>query len=428
VETLALALEEIASAVNNLPITGPAYNRARRQILDSEAEISNALAEQMQIAMQVVTTIDNAGDEQMADVMSDAGIRLAASDEAIAAIMREVIPHANKAAHLAAQAQAGDVATVIMAQADSIHEALANRRTLQELIAGRAARGRRRDVAAQVVDVADVLNNVGAVASGIAGAIELLGLQGASGGAIVGGLGGSLGILFGAVGLGIGLYGIINGALKKKALKKIAPSITNEELKTINQFAQIQKEKAVLGGIAVGVIGAAAIGAGILGLIALSAATFGAAAIVAGIGVALLGLGLVAYKIIHSRSKRKAERRAFAEGMVEEVRQGGPKAAEFSFRMRAMGLNPDDAQGDQDTRNRLINNLSGKIGDLIKSQRQQFAESLINFLINGKPSEQFDAELIIKALGRDPEKVRQRVAAGDVKTEISRLMGKLTSW
>jgi hypothetical protein len=48
--------------------------------------------------------------------------------------------------------------------------------------------------------------------------------------------------------------------------------------------------------------------------------------------------------------------------------------------------------------------------------------------VNGTPSKQFQAELIIKALGRDPGKARNRITKGETATEVSRLMAKLSSW
>ena len=72
--------------------------------------------------------------------------------------------------------------------------------------------------------------------------------------------------------------------------------------------------------------------------------------------------------------------------------------------------------------------LAQRVGDLVKSKRKETAEEIINFMLYGSPSEQFDAELIVKTLGRDPDKIRQRAAEGDYKTAVSRLESKLASW
>ena len=122
----------------------------------------------------------------------------------------------------------------------------------------------------------------------------------------------------------------------------------------------------------------------------------------------------------------KAERKAFAESMVEEITKGdSPKADEFKSKIIDLGLNLSDIDKDKEG---FIKRLSGKVGDLVKSKRQKTAESLINFLIDGKPSQQFQSELVIKALGIDPENTRKKVSDGDYKTAISRIMDKLSSW
>ncbi len=88
-----------------------------------------------------------------------------------------------------------------------------------------------------------------------------------------------------------------------------------------------------------------------------------------------------------------------------------------------MSLDPD-----QIDKEKLIKDLSGKIGKEVESKREKTAETLINSLIYGKPSEQFQSELIIKALGIVPEKTRWKVAKEDYNTAKKRIVDKLSSW
>lgn len=422
------AVGELRSLMNVLSeqgVRGRAFRRAQANINSGAEDVLSLLADPVDTGQQAIRAILSTDDADMPAAMA-AYVHLAVqADEDIAIVMRELLPHFIDAGRQGAKAGAGDVVEELMAAADTLHQELELR--ARELAEGPGApRGRRRDVAATAVDWLDTGNNIAGVGLGVAGIIELAGVSGASGGAVAGITGGVLGILFGAIGVGLGIYGMVTGRMTQKALKKIDPSLSNDELKEVSAYAKEQKRKAILGGAAVGLVGGLAIGAGILSIIAVSAGTFGIPAIIAGVSAAALGLGLVAYKIIQKRTKRKRERRAFAETMVNEIQTAGPQAGEYRAAIGRLGLDPDDATNGNHAA--LIDNLEGRVGDMIKTKRQQAAITLMDKLMTGKPSEQLDAELILEALGRDPAKARKRAHAGDAKTEVARIMGKLSSW
>jgi hypothetical protein len=76
----------------------------------------------------------------------------------------------------------------------------------------------------------------------------------------------------------------------------------------------------------------------------------------------------------------------------------------------------------------LVDNLTGRVGEAVKNKRQKVAEGILDGLVNGSPSKQFEAELIVNALGRNSDKARKRVLDGEGATEISRIVATLSSW
>jgi hypothetical protein len=335
--------------------------------------------------------------------------------------------HAKRVAFIAVEAEMPDHAKEIMAQADLVYQELGRQEQPEDIEDWRSARIRERDTAHTAVDVADVLNNFFGTGTGVAGGIENIGgVVGAGGGAVVGGIGGAFGILFGAIGTAFGIYAYARGAIKRKALKKISPAISNQDLAEITEYSKEQKwKKRFRGGFVAG-LGVLAITAGILGLIAINVTTLGIPAVMIGLAAAIMGLSLVAMKWYHAKGKRELERRDFAQTMVDEIRNDGDRADEFSQKIRDLGLDPSEV--DTAEEQRLVYNLAQRVGDLVKSKRKETAEEIINFMLYGSPSEQFDAELIVRTLGRDPDKIRQRVAQGDYNTAVSRLMAKMASW
>lgn len=433
------AATTLAEELMILPsVQGSAAKKNRDKLLgaieDLVANLENG--DDIANALESANLIANASDQEMDDVIGNANL-IALGEESLISFYQEVVLLAKPAAHLAVEAGSPEIAATIMLTANKANER-ASDRSLAFFIDDSIGqiRGRKRDGISTVFDYADAVNNVGGVAGGTAGIVEAAGVSGASGGAVVGMLGGILGIIFGSIGTLLALYGLVSGLVKKSRLNAIAPAITDDEMVDTLSYAQSQTDKAtVRAGMAIGA-GLTAITAGVLGVLAVTAATLGPAAIGVGIAAAVIGLGFVAFKYIHKVNKRKAERLAFAETMVNEVQNiDSPYFSEYAEVMMKNGLNPADGRLNPDQtavspekRAALINKLSDHVADLIKTKRQEYAEGILDALVNGQPSQQFEAELVLGALGREPDKVRKAIAEDDVATQISRLMGALSSW
>ena len=277
-----------------------------------------------------------------------------------------------------------------------------------------------------VVAASDALNNATTgVGFGVVGALaagNVFSLS-TSTAAVLGVIGGVLGLFFGFIGAFLGVKNAILSNRKKKALVDAKSKLSSGELEEIADYAIEQKGKKVTRNTAAAVGGLIAMTAGALGLVAVSVASFGVAAIVAGIAAALIGLGFLGFKIIRNWRKRKAERATFADELIAQI-QGGEEDAEQARQLvSGVGLDPMQV-GQKGFRKRLI----GKVGDYIASKRTRMAEGLIRSLISGKPSEVFDAELVLGALGVDPEGVKAQVNANKVNKAVSKVAGKLASW
>lgn len=424
-----LLIENLAGLLSSIPVSS---SRAARAIDDARGAAATFRAELDLIAstgIESAMVIANTSDAEM-DTVFDA--KLAAvieADRTLSESLSLIAEYSNPAAHIAVEAGAAGVAAEIMAIADDAKAESATSAVAKLIDAIGNARGRRRDKASSVLDVGDTLNNIGGVAASTAGIVETFGgVAGAGGGAGVAIAGGALGILFGSFGVALGLYGLITGNIQKKQLRKIAPAIQDDDMLETLDYAKKQTDTSISRSKLVIGAGAAAITAGTLGLIALSVLSLGAVAAVAGVAAALLGLGIVAFKYFHSRSKRKAERRGFAEALVEEIKSNGPHKFEAISTIVELGLNPEDARKTDAEQKALIEKLTSRVGEKIKIKRQDMAEGILDGLVNGPPSKQFQAELIIKALGRDPGKARSRITKGETATEVSRIMAKLSSW
>ncbi|GEM_PF-4659803 len=283
-----------------------------------------------------------------------------------------------------------------------------------------------KEKAGLAITFSDATNNaVTGIGFGVVSALDAGGVFSLSSGAAtaLGVIGGVLGLFFGAIGIFLGVKNTIRANQSKKKLKDAKSKVSNSELEAIAEYAIHQKEKKALRNTAAAVGGLAAIGAGVIGLIALSVATFGVAAIVAGIGAALIGLGILGYRIIHNWRKRKAERKAFADQLIAAVQGGEEDAAQARQVITGVGMDPAQA-GNPGFRD----NLAGKLKAYVKSKRTRMAEGLIKSLIAGKPSEVFDSELILGALGLDAEEIRAWVTADKANKAVSMVAGKLASW
>jgi len=421
-------IETIIGLIDDIPLKTSRTANAVAQATAAAGEIRSELEMIAGIGIEAAMAISDTPDSEMDAVINSRMNDVVSAEDAIAQSLSLLADYANPAAHIAVEAGAADLAAEIMAVADEAKTESNTHRVTTLLNANANARGRKRDKASTLLDVADTLNNVGGTAAGTAGIVEVAGVAGAGGGAVVAGIGGALGILFGSIGVVLGLYGFFSGKIQKKRLNKISPAIQDADMLETLSYAESQTDVSISRSKLVIGAGAAAIAAGTLGLIAISVLSLGATAAVAGIAAALLGLGIVAFKYFHSRSKRKAERIGLAEAIVREIETDGPHKFKAISLVTKYGLNPEDAQRTQADRDKLVKNLAGQVGDLVKSKRKQMAEGILDALMNGKPSKQFQAELIIKALGREPGKARSRVKNGETATEVSRIMAKLSSW
>lgn len=279
----------------------------------------------------------------------------------------------------------------------------------------------------------DTLNNLTfGITLGTIGAIEASGVAifGTVGAAVVGAIGGGLGVIFGLVGLTVGIHAAWRGALKEKQLKALIPTLSGTEAKGIAAYAAEQKRKKKWGGAIVAVIGGAAIVAGIAGLVALSVATMGVGAAVFAVAVAAIGVGVLVYRWLHKRSKRAKARKALRElaaSLVAGAFAGDAKTKKDARQsIASYGMDADNIASLEDPQ--FTAALIEAMAALAMSKRAEMAERTIELLVNGSPSEQFDAERIVETLGLKPDKLRARVAAGKAATAKDRVMRKLSSW
>ena len=425
---IASTLDTLQSEISRLPIRGDSAFRAINRLENKVATIKDGIENAVKEGVTAAEKIISADDSLIEQKILRHGTSIGLANELLQDFANELIVQYNKAAHIAVESGGTDTAVVIIGEADRLHAEFSLRRFHIAVDEGDAVRGRKRDVASTVLDYSDAINNTGGVAAGIGSLAEVFGVTGASGGALVGALGGTLGILFGAIGTVLAIYGLITGRMRKEQLNKIAPAVQDEEMTEILEYAKTQTDKANGRAVINIITGSAAIASGTLGLVALSISTLGAAAAIAGIAAALTGLGIVAYKAIHKRNKRKAERIGHATAMVDEILTDGQHKTEIALQILQFNLNPEDAQRSPQSKEKLITALSDKVGDLVKSKRQQTAEQILDNLINGTPSQQFESEILLKALGRKPNKVRTGIQKNDAATEVSRVMGLLASW
>jgi uncharacterized membrane protein HdeD (DUF308 family) len=272
----------------------------------------------------------------------------------------------------------------------------------------------------------DSLNNASTgLAFGVVGAVDAgtaFSLS-STAGSVMGIMGGVLGILFGSIGTFLGIKNAILGGTKKSKLKKSKPKLSNEEMEAITDFAIHQKNKKIGRNIAGTAGGLIAISAGVLGIVALSVLTLGVAAIAVGIAAALIGLGIVGFKIIRKWWKRRSERHEFADELISQIKTKGDQAAEARSLIQNVGMNPDEVD-----KPKFRKQLISKVGDYAKSRRTQMAEGLVKALVDGKPSESFDAEIILTALGVEPGKIKSQVDVGNVGEAVGKVAKKLASW
>lgn len=284
---------------------------------------------------------------------------------------------------------------------------------------------------------ADRVNNVAGVASGIEGLLVATGLVTTSLSTVASWLGfifGGAGVLFGLIGTGLAIWGAVTGFLSLEKLKKIAPSITDAELKEAAEYAKTKAEKRTVMSSVEIVMGLSAVAAGILGIIAVNVATLGIPGAALGIAAASIGLGAVLTKYVYRKKKKSRQLKTWAESIVDDLAwQDGQAptegALDISDKLKLGSLNPKDPKD----RKVMIGKIVKGIGSDFKSKRQTHSEAIIKALLSEKVEEQFQAERIIKGLRHDPISIRSKITESDdgkaeASKQVSVIMDSMQSW
>ena len=209
---------------------------------------------------------------------------------------------------------------------------------------------------------------------------------------------GPVGIIFGAVGVFLGVKAIYRGYKSEKALANLLLNLETEKIKNIARFAKEKKRKKKLGGAITAIAG------GILGIVALSVTTLVVAAAILGIGAALIGLSIVAGKIIHYFRKRVAWRKKMPGAITAAVENGDTGAFPDSLMQLGNAAVAAKKTSGADTRS-AGKALEDACVELADSRRELLAQEAVLFYFEGSPKEKFEATLVIEALKIKPEKL-----------------------
>lgn len=361
--------------------------------------------------------------------------------EVLASLARQVEAHAGKVLELlgtlqqqataaARQAHEADDAQTRDALLGVVGDALGARRALGDEGAVPFGEARPRgkdtahywllDVPASVNDALVGLGSGGAAVGDMAAAGTVLG-SGSTAMTAIGAVAGSLGVVFGAIAVGLGVHAWRRGAAKEAELGELVEGGLEAPVEHVATYAKEKKRKKKWGGAMTATLGTGAAIAGILGLVALGAATMGLGAAILGIGMAAAGLAVVFGKFIHKRRKRKAFAAridALANQLVEEARgDQGEAAAEM---LRAWEVEPtaDDAAPKTAT----------VLRERVHSTRDLMAARLLALLTGPPSAAAFDAERVVRTLGLDPEALRRKVVEDAPATAQDRIAAKMQSW
>ncbi|MEX1023091.1 MAG: hypothetical protein WD058_08075 [Dehalococcoidia bacterium] len=220
----------------------------------------------------------------------------------------------------------------------------------------------------------------------------------------------SIGIAFAAVGTILAIRSAILAGSAKKRLAAAEKYLSTEGATKVAQYAKQQKSTKQKRQAGLAVLGAATVAIGIAGI-----ATGGIGLAVAGLVVALAGLGVVLGKYIHSKRKRAAEAKAAAHlaGTYEASADAGDAEAVRIVR--------DVNQGDRAK-------LEAWCATAIANQRHNSAAQVVAMLGSAVPSERFNGQTIVEALGVKPADVLTALDAGDAGAAIGLVERKLASW
>jgi hypothetical protein len=241
---------------------------------------------------------------------------------------------------------------------------------------------------------------------------------------VFGGFGAGLGVVFGSIGMALGIKAAVLGGSSERELKALGPTLGSSEMREATAYAAHKKGKKQLGGVAVGLGGALGLTAGVVGLVALSVATLGVGAAVLGIAAAVVGLGFLIGKYIHRRRKRAKFAEALAHGLVDAANDGSDVAAQKAacaeldtrgFDRTALGTDREAAE-------------TAKLGSVFAQEganrRADIAATVYRALVGADVADQVDAERVVEALHLKPVKVRALPA--DVAQ--AKIASKMASW
>jgi hypothetical protein len=256
----------------------------------------------------------------------------------------------------------------------------------------------------------DFVNNAAAV---ITGGIGLASTAVAA--AVAGAASAAFGTLMAGIGTALAIRAAWHASGAIDRIAGIEQYLTSDQMKAVAQYAKKQKQKkkdrqtalAVLGGTTA-LIGGATLVLAILGI-----ATGGVALGIAGILVAGLALGVVFGKWIRSKYKRSREQtvaKQVADGVFAGFRDGEPEATAIYTRHNG-SREAIEAWAQREYTQRRHHTAVGLVGSL---------ESEV-------PSEKFNAETLVEALGVSPDAVRT-AAAEDPAKAVGMVERKLASW
>ncbi|GLR17007.1 eCIS core domain-containing protein [Portibacter lacus] len=285
-----------------------------------------------------------------------------------------------------------------------------------------------KDLAGDILGAEDVYQTTVGLAGGIVGAPGVL-ATGSVAASVTTGVSyflGPVGILFGAIGVFLGIKAIYRGYKSEKALANLLPTLETEKIKTIARFAKEKKRKKKLGGAITAIAGGAAIAGGILGIVALSITTLGIGAAILGIGAALIGLGIVIGKIVQHFKKRAAWRHKMADAVKGAVGQGETGAfPQHLMDLGAAAIAAKDNDADEGAANKA---LEDACVEMAESRRELLSQEAVHFYFDGNPKEKYEALLVIEALNITKEKIERIEKRKGRKGAVSLVSKKMKSW
>ena len=413
--------------------------------IESGRDELDALVGQIDPVVSAVTvqrpTAENATSEQLIGILREliqGDEVLTALDYHVAVTNEEIVQSAKTMAIAAGRLGDMELSKNIAELADQAHATVAppGRRVLDNLrledlsvaaVPGDRVKPHGNDEAAEGYLPFDVGSNVVAgLFAGVLGALHESGFvnMATSAGTVFGAMTGAIGGVFGLIGFSLALRAAISSKTKAKELQKMVPYLSDANAKEIAEYAASQKKSKADTSTALAVLGGAAVVAGGLGMAAAFVSTLGLAAVVVGLTVAATSLLVPVFKYFSQKREKAREREAFAEGLVDAVRAGGPAAASAQQTIGRFGLDPAAASGNRRERAALVQQLADKV----KDKQRQSAEALVTLFMEGKPSQQVEATLILERLGVNTKKLKERYSEGERETAVNRAERKLSAW